>query len=103
MLRLTRQWISVKDKLPPNAKPVLCSMKSTYNDSTAQFVGNYARKFELEAGEDDFDKWLEYNEEADEYFYPEGWYEQQINWGDYASIGVCEGDVTHWMALPERP
>lgn len=45
----------------------------------------------------------EYDEEADTFYDPEGWYERIDNWGDYTAVAVCEGDVTHWMPLPACP
>lgn len=36
-------------------------------------------------------------------YWPEGWYEQIDNWGDFTSVAITEGQVTHWMPLPEFP
>jgi len=95
------EWISVEDKLPPNSRDVLALQNTGYNDNRVIVVAQYARKFELEiSGE--WDELSEYCAEKDQYFCPEGWYEQQVNWGDYAYIHINE-QVTHWMPLPEPP
>ena len=33
----------------------------------------------------------------------EGWYEQQLNYGEYTAIWIHDGNVTHWQALPKMP
>ncbi len=44
-----------------------------------------------------------YNEETDDYFIPEGWWEnRQFNQDDVYNNPV-DCDVTHWMPLPEAP
>lgn len=59
----------------------------------------YAPKFFLECDED----YAEYDEDADQYYAPEGWYELIDNWDEFSSIKVHEGEPTHWMPLPESP
>jgi hypothetical protein len=44
----------------------------------------------------------EYDEAADTYFDPEGWYEQIDNWEEYTAIMVTY-NITHWMPLPAAP
>ena len=93
------QWISIDDRLPD--KKVLATYKNSAGKNRI-IVAEHFKRFEIESmGEsDDYD---EYCEDKDAYFYREGWYEQQDNWGEYASIFVNEGDVTHWQPLPEKP
>jgi hypothetical protein len=43
------------------------------------------------------------SEEKDNYYVPEGWYEQLENWNEYGSLPVIEGDITHWIPLPDSP
>jgi hypothetical protein len=45
----------------------------------------------------------EYDEETDEYYWPEGWYESIENWDDYGAVFVNEGVITHWQPLPAGP
>lgn len=49
---------------------------------------------------DDLD--LVYDEDADEYYWPEGWYEVIHNWDEYEAVAI-EDFVTHWKPLPEMP
>jgi phage terminase large subunit-like protein len=43
-----------------------------------------------------------YNEADDTYYWPEGWYEQISNWGDYGAV-MAYHEITHWMPMPEAP
>ena len=52
---------------------------------------------------DDDSEISEYDEATDCCYTPEGWYEKIDNWGDYSSVAVVEGEVTHWMPLPAPP
>jgi hypothetical protein len=94
------EWISVEDQLPCHGKLVL----ATYKDCGSRqctIIGFYYERFKEESCSDE--SYDEYCEKSDMYFYCEGWYEQQLNWGEYASIHVDEGNVTHWMELPKPP
>ena len=44
----------------------------------------------------------DYDEETDEYYFPEGWWEVIKNWDEYSCVAI-EDTVTHWMPLPEPP
>ena len=93
------KWINVKDQMPT------CKVLATYKNSCGMnriVVASYFNKFEEESS-GDCEGWDEYDEATDCYYIPEGWYEQQDNWGEYASIHIHEGEVTHWMPLPEPP
>jgi hypothetical protein len=52
---------------------------------------------------DNDDDFLEYDEEKDAFYWPEGWYEQIENWESYGWIKVNEGEVVCWQPLPEWP
>jgi len=54
----------------------------------------------FESGDSETDDFLEYDEDADVFYWPEGWYEVIENWDDYGSIVINEGQVTHWRPLP---
>ena len=95
------EWISVKDRLPDHGESVLAIYKNDYG-RYVQIIGHYFERWKEESGCDD-DGYDEYSEELDGYYYCEGWYEQQDNWGDYASIHVHEGHVSHWAVLPDPP
>jgi hypothetical protein len=54
-------------------------------------------------GSDDFgDGYGDYDEDEDEYYWPEGWYELIDNWEDYSAVRI-HYDVTHWTPLPDGP
>lgn len=92
-------WISVKDRLP--GKKCLATYKNRLGNRRI-IIAEYIRQYEVESNGED-DSYDEYCEEKDNYYYREGWYEQQDNWGEYACIYVHEGEVTHWQPLPEPP
>lgn len=91
-------WIKVRDQMPPANKPVLLLQKTGYADNTVIIVVHWVEKFTEECDEEH----SEYCKEKDNYYAPEGFYEHQFNWGEYASIGVS-GEVTHWMEQPRKP
>lgn len=96
-------WINVKDKLPENSRKVL-AVFSTENGNQFRICAHFTREGESEVYDfDEHDSYAYYDEEKDKYFYHEGWYENIENWGDFSSIYVCEGEVTHLMDLPESP
>lgn len=97
-LAMRSEWIPIDKQMPPAGKSVLLLQKTGYKDNCVIIVGHYVEKFTEECSEE----WSEYCEEKDEYFLPEGFYEHQFNWGEYAAIG-CNEPVTHWMPQPEKP
>ena len=95
------EWISVEDRLPESGRNVLATYTNRFGKRRI-IVGCRCDRWKHEAPCDD-ECASEYSEEEDEYFLLEGWYEQQDNLDYYASIYVHEGEVTHWMPLPEPP
>ena len=99
-------WISVKDRLPENAKPVWVFGHAVNNSKrTSTFKGRWIAEHTMLAadfGADD-DMALIYDESEDEYYVPEGWFERIENWDDYTDIAVGDYIITHWMPLPELP
>jgi hypothetical protein len=92
-------WISVEDSLP-DGKYCL----ATYQDRAGKLRiirAMYVRQFEIEASGDECDS--ETNEANDMEYLKAGWYELIDNWGEYSSVHVSEGPVTHWMPLPAAP
>lgn len=94
-------WISVIYYLPEAGKKVLATFENSHGKRRI-ICGHYVPRWTIESDceEDSYD---EYSDEEDAYFLCEGWYENIENWGDFSSVHVCEGDVTHWMPLPEAP
>lgn len=95
-------WISVFDKLPDAGKKVLATFKNRHGKRRT-ICGHHVPRWTIESGCDDDDVHDEYNEEKDAYYLCQGWYENIENWGDFTSVHVCEGEVTHWMPLPDAP
>jgi hypothetical protein len=90
------EWISVSEQMPDCGNVLL-----TYKNSLGKcriVVGRYIKKHTEETDDEDF-----FEEWGEVYYTPEGWYENQDNWGDYAMIFIHEGEVTHWMPLPPPP
>lgn len=52
---------------------------------------------------DDDDDFTEYDEETDNFFWPEGWYEAIENWDDLGWVKVDQGEVVYWQPLPKWP
>lgn len=98
------EWISVKERLPEHGVHVLaaCHIKwlgggGKYYVCDAFYTGRFT---DICNYSDDID--MEYNEEDDEFYMPEGWWEVIKNWDDYSCVAI-QDFVTHWMALPEPP
>lgn len=99
------RWIPVSDRLPPDDKPVLAFGHTVRGTRTTQFKGLWiAAHTMLSAGFGaDDDMALEYDEEEDEFYVPEGWFERIENWDDYTDVAVGDYIVTHWRPPPEPP
>ena len=95
-------WISVEseERAPALTDVLICQRYAT--GICAQMVGRYIPALTEIAG-DDTDGWEDYDEETDEYYTPAGWYECQRNWGEFAYIHCCEGEITHWKHLGPMP
>lgn len=94
-------WIPVTERLPSRRQPVLACYTNGYGHGRT-IRAQWLAKFQQES--DDIDNfYAEYDEETDTYYDPEGWYELIDNWGEYSSVGVTEGTITHWMPLPAAP
>jgi hypothetical protein len=94
--------VPVSERLPePHTKVIAHYLNDLGNSRTilAEWVPAKSRTDDCLV-DDDF---AEYDEEADEYYWPEGWYESIENWDDYGAVFVHEGMITHWQPLPPRP
>ncbi|HBO82074.1 DUF551 domain-containing protein [Cupriavidus sp. UBA2534] len=95
-------WISVAQIMPHPGQQVL----ATYINRASKprtIRARYVADKTVEANIDADDSCTEYDEATDTYYLQGGWYEQIDNWGDYSSVQVCEGDITHWMPMPDSP
>lgn len=95
------EWISVDERLPDNI--CLAVYQPHFRGHKPRVIrAVYFKQYQVRAsGEDGED--TEYNDADDEEYIKPGWYERIDNWGDFSSVAVCEGEVTHWMPLPQAP
>lgn len=94
------QWTPIADGLPASGRTVLACYTNRVGNVRRIRAHWVAAKTSEASDESEFS---EYDEDTDTYYSPEGWYENIDNWGDYSSVFVCEGEVTHWMPLPDAP
>lgn len=98
-------WISVKDKLPePETEVLAVCVRNGYRficpvifeDGTMLTQNSMWNWYELE-------NYGTYSEENDDYFVPEGWWENRHFTPDDIYNNPVDCTVTHWMPLPEPP
>jgi len=95
-------WIEITKKRPENGKNVLVFYK-TGTGRNIILMAAYYGKHELESHDDSFGDDVDYNEENDEYYAPEGWYEYAENHEEYGLIYMTGMEITHWMDKPLPP
>ena len=93
-------WVPVTERMPDKGVTVLACYTNRAGRVRRIRACWIAAKSEEADSECEFG---EYDEAADCYWTPEGWYERIDNWDDYSSVAVCEGNVSHWMPLPPAP
>lgn len=96
------EWVRADEWLPKENKAVLLIQKTGYKDNRVMVVGRWVKEKTIEVF-DDPDNFLEYCEDSDSFYIPEGWYEDIQNWDDYEFVKIPGGYVTHWMPLPDEP
>ena len=98
-------WISVKDKLPePETEVLAVCVRNGYRficpvifeDGTMLTQNSMWNWYEVE-------NYGTYSEENDDYFIPEGWWENRQFTPDDIYNNPVDCTVTHWMPLPEPP
>jgi len=92
-------WIPTNEKLPTD--DVLAVYKTSYGRRVI-IKAFYAKEFEVQQNYDDCVD-LDYCETTEDYYLKAGWYECISNWEEYSSVVVNDGDITHWMPMPELP
>lgn len=99
------QWISIKDRLPEVETEVLAACDKNgyrfvcpaiYEDGTVLTQDSIWNWYELE-------NYGMYSEENDDYFVPQGWWENRQFTPDDIYNSPVDCAVTHWMPLPEPP
>ena len=88
-------WQSIESA--PKGKDILVYYKNCF-DKGRMVIACYIEPFTEESDND----YAEYSEEHDNYFTPEGWYEQIENWDEYSGLLITD-TITHWMPLPTKP
>lgn len=96
-------WIPVSERLPESERTVLAFYLNSHGKGRRVRAEYIAAKTKSADDGWDSDEPADYDEQADEYFWPAGWYEVMDNWDDLTHMVIHEGEVTHWMPLPESP
>lgn len=87
-------WVAVSERLPDNAKPVLCLFERMQR--VAMYIGQYT----LSTDERSYNGDADYCEATDCNYWPEGWYCYEDGMELWMAT-TC--DPTHWMLLPAAP
>lgn len=96
------KWIPCSERLPEHGVHVLATCFIKMFDGTGHYYvcdAFHTEHFTETCNYDD-EIDMEYNEEEDEYYMPEGWWEVIKNWDDYSCVAIAD-HVTHWMPLPK--
>lgn len=93
--------IPVSERLPePNTKVLAHYFNDLRNGRTICAIWVPAKSRSNADGDDDF---MEYDEEDDKFYWPEGWYEVIENLDELGWLQVYEGEVAYWQPLPKWP
>ena len=105
VLQEKTRWIPVTERLPEPETDVLAVCNRNGNIFVVPAIYENGKMLTQDSKWNwcDIDSYGLYSEEADDYFVPEGWWEnRQFNPDDvYNNLIDCA--VTHWMPLPEAP
>lgn len=103
------EWISVKNDKPKCEEEVFVRvMHKSYSDGKPYYITTTAMYEDGKMSTEDsawfwVDMEFDYDEEKDQYLVPEGWWEQRHYNPDDVYNNMIDGEVTHWMSLPEPP
>ena len=93
------QPVPVSERLPePNVKVLAYYFNALGKGRTICAIWVPAK-----SRSDEGDDFLEYDEEGDKYYWPEGWYEAIENWDELGWAKVYEGEIVYWQPLPKWP
>jgi hypothetical protein len=96
------KWMDLKKEKAPSGVDVLVAYK--YEDRNCVSLASHAGKHELEADNNDsFGDIIDYSEEDDIYYAPQGWYEVSKHHEEFGLIYMGEVRITHWMQKPKFP
>lgn len=103
--RLPGPWVSVEDRLPKAETDVLIACDRNGYRFTCPAIYEDGKMLRQDSvwNWNDIESYDSYDEELDDYYIPEGWWEnRQFNTDDVYNNPVdCK--VTHWMPLPDVP
>ena len=97
------QPVAVSERLPEPSVKVLAHYFNALGNGRTICAIWVPVKSRSDEGDLDADDFLEYDEENDKYYWPEGWYEAIENWEELGWAKVYEGEITHWQPLPQWP
>lgn len=92
-------WFPASE-LPEPGKKVLAYYKNDLGKN--RIVVGFWVPEKFHEADPEFDEIGIYDEDADAYYWPSGWYESIDNWDDYSAVTVNH-EVLAWMPLPEAP
>lgn len=95
-------WIACSEEMPQSGQKVLACYRNR-NDMHRTILAEWIAAKSKEGDEEHGDLDLIYDDAADCYYWPEGWYEVMDNWPEYSHLVVSEGTITHWQPLPTPP
>ena len=98
------RWVRCEEELPKSGTHVLvcCEVRGIGGHKSRYVCDGFHTDSKSIPCRYDDDIDSEYDEETDEYYFPEGWWEVIKNWDDYSCVAISDF-VTHWMPLPEPP
>ena len=97
------QPVPVSERLPEPSTKVLAHYFNDLGKGRTICAIWVPAKSRSDEGDLDADDFLEYDEEGDKYYWPEGWYEAIENWEELGWVKVYEGEVVYWQPLPKWP
>lgn len=92
-------WIPTATLPPPGMRVLVCFAPYSSGRLWHTIAVHRPRRWEDADMVDDPADWADYDEEADRYWWPEGWYEQPVEGEQEYSISR----VLCWMELPPAP
>jgi hypothetical protein len=94
------RWVPVAERMPESGVTVLACYVNGCGKPRRVRAQWIAAKSVESSPESEIG---EYDESADTYYDPEGWYERIDNWDDHTAVAIYQGTPTHWMPLPAPP